>query len=457
MRGHPGRFGRTNSRGRFLLAVILAMVASATPGCAQTGAGRLGEAERAARVRLAIDPATDDKTRYEAVYAMAVGGYSPEAARALGSIAAGREYSAVVRWNAAMGLRNFTPEMPEPVRESIRGELRLAAKVEQDKLPAGPLYVLNDWGDADWIVEALGKNLRVHQEEVDVLARVRSREFAVARLWEIYQTAATATTRAGWIRRRHVGTVLLERRDKRGVNALLECLTVTEPWPADEPPPRYPEHPNAVSFRRDREAILRQLRGLPGMSMGCPDKAATSPAHLADASAKLAAWWKAHCDGWEFGVEPAAAVAACAKYPPNLVAIPDRLNEFARSNPAYKKRAGEFYEQEYLGRAVEQLAAAGLTAGEKAAAEAILRAYIYDWLDAFVRADGKMTAQNLERLLRLTDERFRGELNDAKYAAYLAWRGEKSEADNAMRFLMWKAVDVEASLQIIRDSTRPAR
>ncbi|MFP4052962.1 MAG: hypothetical protein ACLFV7_03760, partial [Phycisphaerae bacterium] len=41
---------------------------------------------------------------------------------------------------------------------------------------------------------------------------------------------------------------------------------------------------------------------------------------------------------------------------------------FAEANPGYKKRAGEFYEKKYLGRALDQLAAAAeLTDEQKTA------------------------------------------------------------------------------------------
>ncbi|HUT35407.1 MAG TPA: carbon-nitrogen hydrolase family protein [Planctomycetota bacterium] len=127
---------------------------------------------------------------------------------------------------------------------------------------------------------------------------------------------------------------------------------------------------------------------------------------------------------------------ALKRYPPNRGPV-DVDNLFSRQNPGYKQRAGEFYEKEYLGKAVEQLAeAVGLAEEQLPFAKAILRAYIYEWLDACVRGGGAVAAEHLERALAAMDERCQGELKDDQYPKYLEWRKDRTGARNALAFLM---------------------
>ena len=127
---------------------------------------------------------------------------------------------------------------------------------------------------------------------------------------------------------------------------------------------------------------------------------------------------------------------AARRYPPNVrpIAID---NDFARQNPRYKERAGRFYEKQYLGKAVDQVVEhAGLSGEQRPAAHAILRAFIYDWLDATVRGGGAMPRAHLDRAFAAMDERFQGELDDAQYRKYLKWRKSQGGARNALGFLM---------------------
>lgn len=127
---------------------------------------------------------------------------------------------------------------------------------------------------------------------------------------------------------------------------------------------------------------------------------------------------------------------AAKRYPANTAPV-EVDNAFARQNPGYKERAGKFYEKEYLDKAVEQLAEwASLSEEQVPVAQAILRAYIYDWLDAYVRGGGVVAPGQLERALSAMDERFQGELRDPQYEKYLKWRKEPTGAHNALRFLM---------------------
>ncbi len=112
-------------------------------------------------------------------------------------------------------------------------------------------------------------------------------------------------------------------------------------------------------------------------------------------------------------------------------------NAFARANPNYRARAGAFYEKEYLGKALDQLAAAGqLTDAQKAVARRIVRGFIDDWLESYVSGDGRISRRDLARCLALMDERFREELSPAGYGAYLRWRKDETGDANALAFLM---------------------
>jgi len=146
--------------------------------------------------------------------------------------------------------------------------------------------------------------------------------------------------------------------------------------------------------------------------------------------------YRCHVVGFRCVRAAVVAVRPPEKYPANLAPI-DVENAFTKANPEYKWRAGAFYEKEYLGRAVENLAkAAGLNNNERTAAKAILRAFIYDWLDSYVRGNGTIAEPDLKKHLALMDERFRGELTEVKHKKYLHWRTDTTRARNPLAFLM---------------------
>jgi HEAT repeat protein len=112
-------------------------------------------------------------------------------------------------------------------------------------------------------------------------------------------------------------------------------------------------------------------------------------------------------------------------------------SEFSRLNPNYRDRAGAFYELEYLGKAVEQLAkTTDLPEQDREKVRAILRTFICDWLDSYVKGGGSISPQDLKRHLAVMDERFQGELAPSQYRAYLAWRSDANRAQNPLAFLM---------------------
>jgi hypothetical protein len=112
-------------------------------------------------------------------------------------------------------------------------------------------------------------------------------------------------------------------------------------------------------------------------------------------------------------------------------------NAFASNNPGYAERAGAFYEKEYLGKALDQLGAVvPLTDEQKLATRKILRAFVTDWLESYVSGDGHISNEDRERCLATMDAKFKGELSQAGYEAYLAWRKDETGGSNALAFLM---------------------
>jgi peptidoglycan/xylan/chitin deacetylase (PgdA/CDA1 family) len=54
---------------------------------------------------------------------------------------------------------------------------------------------------------------------------------------------------------------LIQRQDKRGIDILMECLAVKEPWPIDNPTPAAQES-NLASFRQSRHNVFARLASL---------------------------------------------------------------------------------------------------------------------------------------------------------------------------------------------------
>jgi len=143
---------------------------------------------------------------------------------------------------------------------------------------------------------------------------------------------------------------------------------------------------------------------------------------------------------WSVGFRCVRAAAVVAgppeKYPANLAPV-DVENDFAKANPEYKWRAGASYEKDCLDRAVVNLAKeADLDEKQAVAARAILRAFIYDWLDSYIRGNGSVGEEALKRHIALINERFLGELSPDQYAKYVAWRTDRTGARNPLAFLM---------------------
>lgn len=254
--------------------------------------------QRAQKAKEAVDPSTDAKTRFDAVWGLAISGYSRESAEALASVAADSKYDATTRGYAGMGLSNFSNAISEEVRQAALDRLYGALNAEREKLPDGVMRTLINWGDADRVRQTLGDKLSGHRMEIEVLQRIGSREEAVAGLMALYRVAPDVTSSIGWTRRWHVGAALIERQDKRGIDILIECLTVQEPWPIDNPSPQATAS-NAASFRQSLHNTFTRLATIFDDRFGY-EAGGTWNAQLADAIPKMVAWWKISRQTWSF-------------------------------------------------------------------------------------------------------------------------------------------------------------
>ena len=110
-------------------------------------------------------------------------------------------------------------------------------------------------------------------------------------------------------------------------------------------------------------------------------------------------------------------------------------NEFAKLNPGYKQRVGLFYEKEYLPPASEQLAERlKLEPQQKQIATEILRCFIYDFLTAKVRDNGRITLEHLKATIAAMDAKFTNELPKGQFEVYTQWRNDNG-GGNAIAFL----------------------
>lgn len=246
--------------------------------------------ERAAKAKEALDPATGDEARYNAIWGLAISGYCRASAEALAVIACDRKSAAGNRWNAAMGLINFKHSMGEDVRRAIQDQLYGALDAEKENLPHGVIMTFIAWGDADRVRKVLGDKLRGHNKEVAVLERISSRDYAVARLWEIHEASPppTGVRNVALSRRWHVGHALICRRDKRGIDILLQCLTVKETKSAER-----------FSFRHSLHGTFLHLASVLKNDFGYGPGRTWTP-QLNEAIPKMVEWWKANRETWSF-------------------------------------------------------------------------------------------------------------------------------------------------------------
>jgi hypothetical protein len=139
-------------------------------------------------------------------------------------------------------------------------------------------------------------------------------------------------------------------------------------------------------------------------------------------------------------VAAASALAAPAgpesRYPASTAPLKID-NDFTRANPDYKAKEGAKYETLELEVAAGQLAGfARLDTAKQSVAQAILRAFIYDYLDAKVFGNGTLTLQAFDKVVADMDSRFRKELSPEEFEKYLAWRTGPPYGGNSLALLM---------------------
>jgi len=110
-------------------------------------------------------------------------------------------------------------------------------------------------------------------------------------------------------------------------------------------------------------------------------------------------------------------------------------NEFSRNNPFYKQRAGAFYEIKYVAPSAEALfRIADVQPEQMPGTLDALRAFVYDWLDAYVRGNGAIGPTELATCVARLDKRFDSLFDSTlQRKLYQVWWDDES---NKLRFLI---------------------
>jgi hypothetical protein len=173
--------------------------------------------------RIATSLQSPSELRSLAIWGLAISGYSPESADALLKIAT--DGTREGRETAAMGLRNFTTELPAYKRNEFRTRLREGVKLEGTSTVDEIVRTLIAWDDAPWIAEQFGSELAGHAMEIEILRRLPAGR-AVPRLLEIYHTTRRDNSKDSYGQRADVGRALADLRDARGIDILDTLLDV---------------------------------------------------------------------------------------------------------------------------------------------------------------------------------------------------------------------------------------
>lgn len=205
-------------------------------GADENGYPRIADEDKAKFAILVAASDTPQKLRFDAIWGLAISGYSPEAATGLIQAAEDRSLSDTARNYAAMGLMNFSNELPLESKGAFRRRLRTLVDSEGASVPDSILRTLIAWGDAEWIAERLGGQTRGHMMEIEILCALETAH-ATGRLLELYRVDEVENKRETYNRRAEIGRALLGLRDKRGID-ILESLLDAEVVPLNG------EHPN---------------------------------------------------------------------------------------------------------------------------------------------------------------------------------------------------------------------
>ena len=128
-----------------------------------------------------------------------------------------------------------------------------------------------------------------------------------------------------------------------------------------------------------------------------------------------------------------------AEHPPRIeinFESPAVDNEFTKLNPDYKERAGSFYERKYLPDSAEYLfEVCSIDPKLHPYVMEILRAFIYDWVDAYMRGNGRMSEDVRAPIVTKMEERLLALLDAGQRAQFPAWRYTKT-GKNKLKFIM---------------------
>ena len=186
-------------------------------GVDQYGLPHIAEKDKGMVAQLAASDQSDASLRSLAIYALAISGYSPESVDALSKVLA--DSTLGDRGTAAMGLGNFTMELPAKRKEELRAQLRKIMESEGLRRPPEIIRLLLVWGDAPWVAEQFGDDLTGHAMEIEIIGKLPAAR-ATPRLLEIYRSSERVNTSESYNRRADIGRALMKYGDKRGVDIL---------------------------------------------------------------------------------------------------------------------------------------------------------------------------------------------------------------------------------------------
>lgn len=190
-------------------------------GADKYGHPHIEEKDKAEVARLATSPGSPPDLKFMAVWGLAISGYS--SAAAAGLIKAVADGDPGTRGYAAMGLRNFTMDLPVNKKEEFRTTLKKVLTRDGLGTPNEVIRVLITWGDAAWIFEQLGSDLAGHGMEIEILQELPATA-STPRLLEIYRTTQRENSGDSYNQRAKVGRALADFRDKRGIDILESLL-----------------------------------------------------------------------------------------------------------------------------------------------------------------------------------------------------------------------------------------
>ena len=112
-------------------------------------------------------------------------------------------------------------------------------------------------------------------------------------------------------------------------------------------------------------------------------------------------------------------------------------NSFANRNPFYKQRAGAFYDTKYVSYSAAQLFdLARIRPEQMIGTLDSMRAFVFEYLDYYVRGDGKITEAQRQECVTRMDGRFKTLLDEIQFKVYQIWRDDISGKVNTLAFLI---------------------